>query len=222
MAINDDGAMRLIREAGGVIFDFDGVVVDSEPISNRVFCELLRELGVPMTVEESTRIYVGMTLPMIVERVERDCGRAVAEVVDRDLTERMVAAFQRELRPMPGIELVLASLTQPRAVASNSFPPRLDGAIDACRMRHWFGEHVYSAAVVPNPKPAPDLFLHVGLRLGIEPARCVVVEDSVGGIRAAVAAGMKAVGFVGGGHVLQGQAERLEAAGAVEILRNWH
>ncbi|MFN0134979.1 MAG: HAD family hydrolase [Phycisphaerae bacterium] len=213
--------MRLLDAAGAIIFDFDGVVVDSEPISNRVFCELLGELGVAMTVEQSTLTYVGMTLPMIVERVQLDHGRRVADVVQRDLTRRMVAAFERELQPMSGIEAVLERLTQPRAVASNSYPQRLDGAMDACGMRHWFGEHVYSAALVKNAKPAPDLFLYVAARLDVEPARCVVVEDSAGGIRAAVAAGMTAIGFVGGGHVLDGHAERLREAGAACTLDCW-
>jgi len=177
----------IVRRARALIFDCDGVLVDSEPISNRVFCELLGEAGVAMTVEQSTRTYVGMTLPMIVARVRADHGDAAAGLVERELTHRIVAAFEHELRPMAGIERVLSQSSLPRAVASSSNLDRLGAAMRCSGLGRWFGEHVYSAVMVAHPKPAPDLFLLAAERLGVPPGECVVFEDSSAGARAAVA-----------------------------------
>ena len=211
----------IVRAARALIFDCDGVLVDREPISNRVFCELLAEAGVSMTVEQSTRTYVGMTLPMIVARVRSDHGDAAADLVERELTRRIVAAFERELRPMPDIDRVLERSPQPRAVASSSNLDRLFGAIRCADLGRWFGEHIYSAVMVAHPKPAPDLFLLAAERLGVRPSECVVFEDSSAGVRAAVAAGMTPIGFVGGGHALPDLGERLRGLGCVGVLGSW-
>ncbi len=195
----------------GLIFDCDGVLVDSEPLAAEGVRAMFARLGVPLSLDRIYRDFLGRSGEVIVEMAAREHALDVTREIsacDEDLRR----SFRRELRPVPGMAQALAALEGPRAVASSSAPDRLALSLEVTGLAPFFGPHVYSASQVRNGKPAPDLFLFAARNLGADPAACVVVEDSPAGVRAARAAGMRVVGFLGGGHAAPaGLAERLAA-----------
>lgn len=190
--------LRDAADADLVIFDNDGVLVDSEPIANRVLAALLTESGFPTTVEDSIRRYMGGTLDRVRALVRAETGREIPAGFAERYRERLKAAFERELRPVPGMVDILTALGErgtPFCVASSSPRDRLDLALRVTGLAPHFGHRVYSADDVLRGKPAPDLFLHAAVRMDADPAHAVVIEDSVPGVDAAVAAGMTSIGF---------------------------
>lgn len=182
----------------GLIFDCDGVLVDSEPLAVEELQSLLCGLGVPI---DSTRIYdefLGRSITTIVQAA-REHGVDMAPALPA-FSQALAQRFRRDLRPVAGMPEALARIQGPRAVASSSAPDRLGLSLALTGLAPLFGPHVYSATQVRNGKPAPDLFLLAAARLGIAPGDCVVIEDSPAGLRAARAAGMRAIGFLGGSH----------------------
>ena len=184
-----------------VIFDNDGVLVDSEPISNRLLAAYLTELGHPTSYEDSIRDYMGSAMHRIHDLVLERTGRRLPDDFDDVFHTRVFAAFERELEPMPGAVEVLEKLAAdgvPYCVASSGSHARIRVGHRKTGLDRWFGEgQVFSSEDVGRGKPAPDLFLYAAERLGVAPERCVVVEDSPLGVRAAVAAGMDVYGFTG-------------------------
>ncbi|MFJ7989037.1 HAD family hydrolase [Streptomyces sp. NPDC096351] len=182
-----------------VIFDNDGVLVDSEPISNTLLAGYLTELGHPTTYEESVRDYMGSAMHRIHELVEERSGQRLPAGFDETFHARVFAAFQAELEPVPGAGAVLKQLADagiPYCVASSGSHERIRVGHRTTGLDTWFpDELVFSAEDVGRGKPAPDLFLHAAARMGVAPERCVVVEDSRLGVQAAVAAGMDVYGF---------------------------
>ncbi|MGK5732730.1 HAD family hydrolase [Streptomyces sp. URMC 124] len=196
-----------------VIFDNDGVLVDSEPIANRVLAAYLTELGHPTTYEESVRDYMGSAVHRIHDLVLERTGRQLPADFDTTLHSRTFEAFERELQPIKGAAEVLEHLVAggvPYCVASSGTHERIRVGHGRTGLDEWFEESwIFSAEDVGRGKPAPDLFLHAARSMGVEPARCVVVEDSPLGVQAALAAGMDVYGYTG-----MTPAERLTAAGA--------
>ncbi|MFJ9901771.1 HAD family hydrolase [Streptomyces sp. NPDC101152] len=184
-----------------VIFDNDGVLVDSEPISNRLLAAYLTELGHPTSYEDSIRDYMGSAMHRIHDLVLERTGRRLPDDFDDVFHTRVFAAFKRELEPMPGAVEVLEKLAAdgvPYCVASSGSHARIRVGHRKTGLDRWFGEgRVFSSEDVGRGKPAPDLFLYAAERMGVAPERCVVVEDSPLGVRAAVAAGMDVYGFTG-------------------------
>ncbi|MFF3842142.1 HAD family hydrolase [Streptomyces sp. NPDC001930] len=182
-----------------VIFDNDGVLVDSEPISNTLLAGYLTELGHPTTYEESVRDYMGSAMHRIHELVEERSGQRLPAGFDETFHARVFAAFQAELEAVPGAGEVLKQLAEagvPYCVASSGSHERIRVGHRKTGLDAWFpDELVFSAEDVGRGKPAPDLFLHAASRMGVAPERCVVVEDSRLGVQAAVAAGMDVYGF---------------------------
>ncbi|MFE2265504.1 HAD family hydrolase [Streptomyces griseosporeus] len=182
-----------------VIFDNDGVLVDSEPISNRHLAAHLTELGHPTTYEESIRDYMGSAMHRIHELVFERTGQRLPEDFDDVFHARVFAAFERELKPVAGVEDVLEKLTAagvPYCVASSGSHERIRVGHRTTGLDRWFDEgRIFSSQDVGRGKPAPDLFLHAAQKMGVAPERCVVVEDSPLGVQAAVAAGMDVLGF---------------------------
>ncbi|MFJ5832502.1 HAD family hydrolase [Streptomyces sp. NPDC093089] len=182
-----------------VIFDNDGVLVDSEPISNTLLAGYLTELGHPTTYEESVRDYMGSAMHRIHELVEERSGERLPEGFDETFHARVFAAFERELEAVAGAGDVLKGLAE----AGVSYCVASSGSHERIRVGHrktgldaWFRDGiVFSAEDVGRGKPAPDLFLHAAERMGVAPERCVVVEDSRLGVQAALAAGMDVYGF---------------------------
>ncbi|MFH8802682.1 HAD family hydrolase [Streptomyces sp. NPDC017936] len=182
-----------------VIFDNDGVLVDSEPISNRLLAGYLTELGHPTTYEDSIRDYMGSAMHRIHELVLERTGQQLPEDFDDVFHTRVFAAFEQELVAVAGAAGVLEKLAAdgtPYCVASSGSHERIRVGHRAAGLDRWFDEErIFSSQDVGRGKPAPDLFLHAAERMGVAPQRCVVVEDSPLGVQAAVAAGMDVYGF---------------------------
>ncbi|MFJ7076349.1 HAD family hydrolase [Streptomyces sp. NPDC098781] len=182
-----------------VIFDNDGVLVDSESISNRLLAAYLTELGHPTSYEDSIREYMGSAMHRIHDLVWERTGRRLPADFDDVFHGRVFAAFERELKAVPGVGNVLEKLVAdgvPFCVASSGSHERIRVGHRTTGLDRWFDDsRIFSSEDVGRGKPAPDLFLHAAERMGVAPERCVVVEDSPLGVRAAVAAGMEVYGF---------------------------
>ncbi|MFD3552817.1 HAD family hydrolase [Streptomyces goshikiensis] len=184
-----------------VIFDNDGVLVDSEPLANGILAGYLSELGHPTSYDDSLRDYMGAAVHRVHDVVFERSGARLPAEFDETLHARTFAAFERELKPVPGVEEVLGALTAQGVaycLASSGSHERIRVGHRAAGIDGWFEEEwIYSADDVGKGKPAPDLYLHAADQMGVLPARCVVVEDSPLGVEAAAAAGMDVFAFTG-------------------------
>ncbi|MEV4614116.1 HAD family hydrolase [Kitasatospora sp. NPDC049258] len=200
-----------------VIFDNDGVLVDSEPISNRVLAEYLTELGFPTTIEDSYRDYMGCAAHKVHDVIGERHGATLPQGFDDLFHARVFAAFEQELTPVRGAERLLKTLQQqgvPYCLASSAHHAWIRTALDRTGLRGLLAEErIFSAQDVGVGKPAPDLFLHAARTLGVAPQRCLVIEDSPNGVLAARAAGMDVYGYT----ALTDPA-KLTAAGATGLL----
>src|SRR5580698_2527593 len=178
-----------------VIFDCDGVLVDSEIIANGVMAECLNEVGVMLNVEQTMAFGVGKSATAVAAAVKTEFGVTLPANFFEDMGARIIAAYPGKLRPMDGIPELLAALKQKRCVASNSPLARVQHALTTTGLMPHFASHIYTAAMVARSKPAPDLFLHAAEQQGIRPDRCLVIEDSLSGVIAGHAAGMRVIGF---------------------------
>lgn len=182
-----------------ILFDNDGVLVDSEPISNRHLAAYLTELGHPTTYDESLRDYMGAAMHRVHDTVLERTGKRLPVDFDDVFHARVFAAFEEELRPVAGVEGVLEKLTAdgvPYCVASSGSHERIRVGHRVTGLDRWFDDgRIFSSQDVGRGKPAPDLFLYAAERMGVAPERCLVVEDSPLGVQAARAAGMDVYGF---------------------------
>ncbi|WP_435797593.1 HAD family hydrolase [Streptomyces avermitilis] len=182
-----------------VIFDNDGVLVDSEPLSNTLLAAYLTELGHPTSYEESLRDYMGAAMHRVHDLVQERTGQRLPDDFDEVFHGRVFAAFERELEPVAGAVDILEKLTAdgvPYCVASSGSHERIRVGHRKTGLDRWFEDgRIFSSQDVGRGKPAPDLFLHAAERMGVPPKRCVVVEDSPLGVQAANAAGMDVFGY---------------------------
>ena len=195
-----------------VIFDCDGVLVDSEPVANRTLGQMLRELGLDLTQAQIFEHFVGYSLPHCLRVIEGMLGRAPPENFLRDLQARTFAAFKTELRAMPGIEQALDLLDAaglPYCVASSGDHEKMNTTLGITGLLARFAGRIFSVTQVARGKPAPDVYLFAARQLGAEPSACVVVEDTPPGVQAGAAAGMTVFGFCA--HTPE---QKLRAAGA--------
>jgi HAD superfamily hydrolase (TIGR01509 family) len=209
----------MMRTVDLVIFDCDGVLVDSEPILNRIFAETLTEAGFPMTFEEVNQQFMGKSLATCLQIIEETHGRPLPTNFVEHCKEREFAAFQQELQPTPGIAATLEQLNLPRCVASNSSHRHIQFVLTLTGLLPYFEGKLYSCHDVDRPKPFPDVYLHAAAQMGAEPSQCVVIEDSVPGVQAGYAAGMTVFGYV---PLSEGnpasRREALRAAGAQMVV----
>jgi len=204
-----------------VIFDLDGVLIDSEVLACRALAEELATDGHAITTDEVIARFVGVSHAAMTATIERDSGRPLATDFNRRANARMQALFAAELRAIAGAEALLASLALPVCIASNSPPDYIDRNVALTGLETFFpADTRFSSALVERPKPAPDVYLHAAAEMGAAPDACLVVEDSATGVRAARDAGMRVLGFVGAGHVTDAAdlSASLEAAGARAVL----
>ncbi|WP_136443273.1 HAD family hydrolase [Pacificoceanicola onchidii] len=191
-----DGAIQ----TGLVIFDCDGVLVDSEPISLAVTLEHLAQLDCPMTEAEGYDHLLGKSSSSNADWLRQTYRLEWSDTQVEDMRTALYARFQESLTAIPGVADAIQRLPWPACVASSSQPDRIQLSLSLTGLDTVLGTHIYSATMVENGKPAPDLFLYAAKQRGIAPEHCIVVEDSPAGVAAAKAAGMRVIGFVGGSH----------------------
>ena len=187
-----------------IIFDCDGVLVDSEPLAMRVLLAAIAAQGIEITPEIAYRDFLGRSLDAISASLDDRHGstldRATLQAMRRDL----YALYRAELRANPGLPQVLDRIDIPFCVASSSNPERIALSLELTGLLPWFNQKIFSASMVENGKPAPDLFLHAARAMHTSPARCLVIEDSPAGIEAARRAGMLVLAYLGGSHAVAG------------------
>lgn len=183
-----------------VIFDCDGVLIDSERIANRVLMEQLAGIGLEMPLEQVMKTFVGRTRDGCIELAGRMLGRPLPGDFAAKWDARLYAALEREVKPVDGVPELLGTLPLPFCVASNGERERMSRALRAAGLMPLVEGRLFTASEVPRPKPAPDLFLHAAKAMGVEPARCAVIEDTPTGVKAGVAAGMKVFAYAAAAH----------------------
>ena len=184
-----------------VIFDCDGVLIDSEIISAQMLVDELAGLGVQIDLAYVARHFLGRSYPTVMATIRKEFGLDLPMEFEDQYRGRLMAAFAVGLVIMPGVRAVLDSLTLPYCVATSSSPKRAERSLQMVGLGHLVGEKLFTATMVANGKPAPDLFLLCATRHGAAPANCLVIEDSLNGVRAARAAGMPVWRFTGGSHL---------------------
>jgi len=192
--------------------------VDSEILSAEIEAEELTRLGVPVTTEQAMRLFLGLTQADMERVIELEFGLRVPADHEAQVTRLLMQAYRDRLQPIDGVHEMIGKLNRPICVASNSPPAKLGLGLSLTNLFEPFYPHIFCSALVSRGKPAPDLFLYAASAFGTEPQSAVVVEDSVAGVTAAKAAGMTAIGFVGGLHHGPPSAEILLAAGADVVV----
>ena len=198
-----------------LILDFDGVVADSEVIANQSLADYLTSIGHPTSLDEAIGMFMGRRHADTLAAIVRYIGRELPPSFEAEHRGRVHAVMRGTVEPVPGVEAFLSRTADvSKCVASSSSREWLDHCVDRFGFRQSFEDNLFSATLVANGKPAPDIFLHAANAMGSAPEATVVVEDSVAGVRGALAAGMTVIGFLGGSHVRPGHADQLRDAGA--------
>jgi HAD superfamily hydrolase (TIGR01509 family) len=200
-----------------LICDCDGVLIDSEAVAARMLVHELEARWPDTDVEPVVLPLLGLRIERVLETAAARLGRSLAPE-DIDAVRRAVEAAAMQAPPVAGIAEALAQIPLAKACASNSFRPYVQTVLARTGLDRYFGERLYCADTVANPKPAPDVYLAAALGFGVESTACLVVEDSVTGVTAATAAGMTVLGFIGGGHASDAQIGALRAAGAMHVF----
>ena len=201
-----------------IIFDCDGVLIDSEIVVCRLVSEAFTRLGYAITLDEGIRRFAGRPEPEMIEEIERDWGRWVPPEYFEEMKARVAEAYRTELRSVPGVVETLDRVRVPICVASSSAPEKLRLGLETAGLLRPFGGNLVSVSYVARGKPAPDVFLYAAGWMRTPIADGLVVEDSIPGVTAARAAGLRVVGFCGGSHCPRGHADRLRQAGAEHVL----
>jgi len=201
-----------------VIFDCNGVLVDSEPLSTAIVSQEFIRAGFGLTPDVVARYFTGRRQSDMFAEVEIAAGRKLPKDFAATVANATLRRFRTELRATAHVAHALSWLRGPKCVASSSTLDRMRVSLETTDLIRFFEPNLFSATDVPNGKPAPDLFLHVAAKMHVKPGDCLVVEDSPAGVSAAVAAGMTVVGFVGGNHAASGLGKHLRAAGARAVI----
>jgi HAD superfamily hydrolase (TIGR01509 family) len=208
-----------------VIFDCDGVLVDSEILAHEVETQVLDSIGLHYDRHEFTARFMGMSDAAFFAALEADgrarLGRSIIDEIRGPMNARMRRAVEARLTEVPGALRAVAALHHTKAVASSSTADRLAVKLRKTGLWDHFAPHIFSAEHVTHAKPAPDLFLHAARALAVQPAHCLVIEDSINGVIAGRAAGMRVWGFGGGGHMSARLTAGLSDAGAERIVASW-
>ncbi|MEL6982877.1 MAG: HAD family phosphatase [Actinomycetota bacterium] len=202
-----------------IVFDCDGVLVDSEALVMDVESVMLTEAGFPVTPDEIADNYVGLSYTTMMSELAARYGRPVPDELSQRIQQAALDRFPEHLQPLPGMADLLATSTRPRCVASSSDVDRIELSLRVTGLAERFEPGtVFSAQMVERGKPAPDLFLLAASTMGADPSGCLVIEDSTAGVTAARAAEMEVVGLVAGGHARPHLGDRLLAAGASRVF----
>jgi HAD superfamily hydrolase (TIGR01509 family) len=204
-----------------IIWDCDGVLIDSEVLACGVAVEILAEIGYSIPLDKYLNQFMGQSSAQMFAQIEQETGLKLAEIfpVER-LKEKQKAVFNLHLQAISGVENVLKTVNLPMAVASGSESERLQHTLSITNLIGYFNTHVYSVELVKNGKPAPDIFLYAAEKLKVVPENCLVIEDSLHGVNAAKAAGMDVFAYVGGSHMTPNLQQNLTDAGVQAVLRH--
>jgi HAD superfamily hydrolase (TIGR01509 family) len=197
-----------------IIFDCDGVLVDSEVISCRAHAETLTRHGYPITAEQVLERFLGVSDREARQTIEREMGRELPDDFEAQMKQAALQRYTGELGAIPNIGEAIDAIRLPKCVASSGTPEKIHHGLTCAGLYDQLAPHIFSATQVSRGKPAPDLFLFAAEQMKVQPARCLVIEDSVPGVTGGCAAGMTLLGFHGGSHCPPGHAEMLRAAGA--------
>ncbi|MEA2882054.1 MAG: hypothetical protein QOH32_1310 [Bradyrhizobium sp.] len=197
-----------------VIFDCDGVLVDSEVVSCRAHADMLTRYGYPITADQVLDLFLGVSDREARLAVEAETGRPLPADFEALMKQAALDSYADDLRPLPYMAETIAALDVPKCVASSGTPEKIRHGLTCAGLYDLLAPHIFSATQVMRGKPAPDLFLFAAEQMKVRPERCVVIEDSVPGVTGALAAGMTVLGFHGGSHCRPGYADRLREAGA--------
>lgn len=201
-----------------LIFDCDGVLVDSELIANRIEAQVKTALGFPISMQEHIRKFVGLgSNNLDLQRELVHLPKHYMEHID----ELLMKAYRSELQPVHRASETLARISLPKCVASSNSPSWLDFKLKHTQLDQYFQNNLFSGHSVKFNKPAPDIFFYVTERMGWKASDCLVIEDSVPGVIGAKAAGMKVCGFLGASHIFDGDADRLIQAGADYLIKDF-
>jgi HAD superfamily hydrolase (TIGR01509 family) len=198
-----------------IIFDCDGVLVDSEVISCRAHAEVLSRHGYPITADQVLKRFLGVSDREARITIEAELGRSLPADFEAQMKQAALRRYAEDLRNIPYVREAIGAIGLPKCVASSGTPEKIRHGLECAGLYDLLAPSIFSASQVERGKPAPDLFLFAASQMQAVPARCLVIEDSVAGITGARAAGMTVLGFHGGSHCLPGHADRLRAAGAV-------
>jgi beta-phosphoglucomutase-like phosphatase (HAD superfamily) len=208
---------------GLIIYDFDGVIADSEVLANAVLAEIVTELGKPTTLEDSYHLYMGKRFVDVIAAIEASVGTALPQGFAASYQARTLERFRCDLCPVAGAhEHILAFPNTPKCIASSSSPDRLALCLEVLRLQSVFdGTNVFSASAVTRGKPHPDIFLHAADQMGVVPPCCIVIEDSAPGVEAGRAAGMTVIGLLAASHIREGHVHSLRRAGTHHVVQTF-
>jgi HAD superfamily hydrolase (TIGR01509 family) len=202
-----------------MIFDCDGVVVDSMHLHTEVEAAAYQAIGINITPQELVRRFSGVSDAEVNRILEKETGIAIPSDIALQIDRRKEEVFTQRLKPVAGIRDALVAIRNvPRCIASGTGVNALDHMLEVVKLHDLFAPHIYSSEMVERGKPFPDLFLHAADKMGHTPTSCLVIEDGIAGVQAGKAAGMRVFGFVGGSHCDEGHGDRLKAAGAELIF----
>lgn len=205
-----------------IVFDCDGVLVDSELLSCGTDAELMTQAGYPISIEALIASYIGWPKPAIWADIERRRGVPWPPGLLEKANATLMQRIETELQPVAGVADALGQIPGRKAVASSSSVRKLHGSLNRCGLTPLFEGRIFSTEQVAHGKPAPDVFLFCAQQCGVEMADCLVVEDSVAGVSAARAAGMPVIGFTGASHCYPGHDKALLEAGATAVVGDMH
>ena len=201
-----------------IIFDCDGVLVDSEVISCRAHAETLTRHGYPITAEQVLERFLGVSDREARQTIETELGRKLPGDFESQMKQAALQRYADDLRTIPYVGEAIAAIGLPKCVASSGTPEKIRHGLTCAGLYDLLAPNIFSASQVERGKPAPDLFLFAAAQMQASPARCLVIEDSIPGITGARAAGMTVLGFHGGSHCRPGYADTLHAAGAIKTF----
>ncbi|MFA3792902.1 HAD family hydrolase [Aliiglaciecola sp. SL4] len=204
-----------------VIFDCDGVLIDSEILSKRVLLAMFEDLGVSISDSYFDTYFLGQSFKSVTERVLIDYSVHLTEQFRASYLKALLQVFAEELMPTDGLKEMLSKLHINSCVATSSSPQRVKFALETIGLTDFFGDRVITSSEVKNGKPAPDIFLHAASKLGVEPKNCLVIEDSQAGIQGAIAANMKVIKYAGASHLKHKGLLEADIANNVKTIFEW-
>ena len=201
-----------------VIFDCDGVLLDSEIIACQADAEAFTRLGYPITADEIAQRFAGMPDEAVDAALAKELGASLPPDFRDKIKQSVIGKYRTELKAIDGARSLLSSLSTAKCIASSAAPAKLALGLIETDLYDLVYPHIFSTKLVEKGKPHPDVFLYAAQVMGAVPSRCIVVEDSVAGVTAATSAGMECIGFTGGSHCTDGHARRLLEAGAARVV----